>query len=552
MTRYKRLREGDSHSYVDHITPLAALFSKRLEEARKGQEWKEICRIADDKERRQKLEAFELSFIDQALACLPACDTEILSPLGESYAYISAPEAKAFCEIHSDYSYQPFEYMEPKKDDERPYYSEELYRIMQSRLDSFENEFLNIKKRNDSDTARKWMMECQQKFNKLIASHMKIMGERNVHREEEEELIHVPEKGGPPPQQAEPADLGAPVFEDGGGPPKKGGVPASISFEIQDLETPQIWTPPEPSISFDTSIEAALEYARSGFAVVPICNFDPAAGHCTGPRKHDEDGRICKGKKPLVKGKANGNEPGSGYTGASRDLRQIEKWFSKSFPRAGVGLRLDGHILIDCDVKDGVNGLESYRVIRDTFGLPDTLTARTHSGGYHFVFKLPEGLPAEYLRSWTRPLDHMGMTGIDLKVSSRGLLFAEPTIGAKGIYRWIDWTAEIMELPRAVCDFFHEAREKKDEKKRRPSQSYASGPRRPITDQSKFFKSVPEGSRHDRLRSVAVAARCQDRRSESELIEIMQQHNAAFAKPLPQKEFDYWAPRTAHSIVQKY
>jgi Bifunctional DNA primase/polymerase, N-terminal/Primase C terminal 1 (PriCT-1) len=149
-------------------------------------------------------------------------------------------------------------------------------------------------------------------------------------------------------------------------------------------------------------------------------------------------------------------KPGDGYTAATRDLAKIRHWWDREFPDAGVGKRLDGHIGIDCDVKDGAPGLESYEFLRDTFDLPETRTQITHSDGRHHVFKLPEGMPAEWLGSWTRVTRPAGLDGIDIKVGKRGLLFAEPTRGSRGFYRWVDPTAEIVTLPHECADFLHE------------------------------------------------------------------------------------------------
>src|SRR5262249_22972408 len=161
------------------------------------------------------------------------------------------------------------------------------------------------------------------------------------------------------------------------------------------------------------------------------------------------------------------------------DLAKIRHWYLK-YPDSGVGIRLDGHVLIDCDLKDG--GPESYEFLRDTFDLPPTLTAITQSGGLHYVFKLPEGLPDAWLKSWTRVGDKVALGGIDLKVDKCGLLFAEPTRGSKGIYRWVDPTVEPAELPRACADFLHAARYKDEDQKtekRAASRVYSSSDAQP-------------------------------------------------------------------------
>src|SRR5262249_23669207 len=135
-------------------------------------------------------------------------------------------------------------------------------------------------------------------------------------------------------------------------PPDSGGVPLDNSAENNDLQEPIFQTvenDPVTSVHFTESLEAAAFYAGDGWNVLPICNFNPATGRCTAPW-HPE---TCTGKKPMVKGSG---APGDGYTAATTDLEKLRHFYRK-YPDAGVGIRLDGHILIDCDVKDG--GLES-------------------------------------------------------------------------------------------------------------------------------------------------------------------------------------------------
>src|SRR5262249_54889263 len=154
--------------------------------------------------------------------------------------------------------------------------------------------------------------------------------------------------------------------------------------------------------------------------------------------------------------------------------------------------------------KDGAPGLDSYQILADTFALPETLTQITQSGGRHYVFKLPEDLPSAWLKSWTRVTDKIALGGIDLKVGVCGLLYAEPTRGSKGFYRWIDPMAEIAVLPRECCDFLREIRykdEKPNIEKAKQARVYSSSdsPQQFQTDQAQFFRDVPKGERHGRL-----------------------------------------------------
>jgi hypothetical protein len=303
---------------------------------------------------------------------------------------------------------------------------------------------------------------------------------------------------------------------------------------------PARWMPP---FNFDSVLEAALFYARDGWAVLPICNFDLERGRCTADLHTKDDAKPCLGKKPLVRGKG---KPGDGYTAATTDLRKIRDWFER-WPGAGVGIRLDGCALIDCDLKD--SGPESYEYLRDTFGLPNTLTASTQSGGRHYVFRLPDDLPAGWLKSWVRIGDKIALPGIDLKVGKCGLMFAEPTRGSKGVYRWIDPTIEPATLPREVCDFLHEIHSKQSAPAKEGGAAASSAPRGFQQDQSRFFRDVPEGDRHKRLLGVGVAIRCQTRAAASEIAAAMRWHASRFSTPLDDLR---WIERTAKSIEKKF
>lgn len=104
--------------------------------------------------------------------------------------------------------------------------------------------------------------------------------------------------------------------------------------------------------------EAALEYARCGFAVFPL---------------------KPKEKSPLVAG---------GVLTATTDEFQINRWWD-NFPNANIGIALgskSGVIAIDVDFKDGCDPEFPDR-------LPPTVTCGTPTGGFHIYFKYPyEGI----------------------------------------------------------------------------------------------------------------------------------------------------------------
>jgi hypothetical protein len=551
LTRFKAEEDsGKPHEYADHLLPVADLFSELLaEEIEKILAFKGL-----DKEARKKLiaEARE-RLIAEALEYLPKCEAEILTPEGEVYARLSEPEAKAFCSKNKKYIARPYKWSPPPADPPpRPLCDADFKRLKERAVRLAVDQLLDeIAERNTPEEARLfWRSELLPAIQRAGASWSKVFGSVGGAEEEvEEDLKHGTNLSGvAPPDQAD-FDVAA----EGAPPDKLSGVQVCNSADSDDLEklknnkyenhideiAPDQAPEPERPTNFDSALEAAEFYARDGWPVLPICQFDPATGRCTA----DWHPETCTGKKPLVKG--NGR-PGEGYTAATTDLQKIRHWFGVEYQDAGVGLRLDGKVLIDADLKDG--GPASYEYLRDTFDLPPTLTAITQGGGRHFVFRLtPE--QEELLKSWTRVLDKIALPGIDLKVGKCGLLYAEPTRGAKGVYRWVDPTAEIAALPHEAAEFFKSIRFKEDRKReeKAPTTRTYTTPAAFDYDQEKFFRDAPRGSRRPRLFGIAVAIRKQTGAGADQIAEALRYHAARFTEPLDDPG---WIEKTARQVAQ--
>jgi putative DNA primase/helicase len=561
LTRFKSEEDsGRPHEYADHLTPIAAVYSALHAE--------EKMAILRDKNLTRKEKGIKIAeslarLAQEALDHLPKCDTELIAPDGKTYAFVSGPQASAFMVQKGNYTARPYKYTPPAPDQKRPMYSEAQRRLIDRVINIAEQGLDELIERNSFNEALKLSAEMEKQFAKFINSWRKVAGVREK-RGEEKELLHVTdfEGGGfaDSPSSATPSAPAPPPMTESVPPTNFVGVSPDKPLDVSQIENPVFEVAPEPcapaseasaeldpvpAVNFDSSLEAATFYARDGFPVVPVCQWDAEAGRCTG-EKHGPD---CKGRKPLVKG-----DGSAGYPAATRDLAKIRDWFTRLFPRAGVAIRLDGHMAIDCDVKDNAGGLESYQILADTFALPDTLSAVTHSGGRHFIFRLPEGMPADWLKSWIRIGDKAGLPGIDLKVDTNGLLFVEPTCGPKGVYRWIDPCQAPVTLPRACADFLHETRYKHtpEEKTKAKAGKPAASPslQNLQHDQSKFFRDVPPGAgQHDRLRAIGVAIRCQTRASASEIADAMRWHAARFSQPLDDEK---WIQRTAKSIERSF
>lgn len=162
-------------------------------------------------------------------------------------------------------------------------------------------------------------------------------------------------------------------------------------------------------------LEAALEYAARGFAVIPV------AAHA---------------KKPL-------NENGSRKP--SRDPEVIRGWWQR-WPDANVGIVTGepsgGLVVIDIDVdedkgKDGFAAIVAWQQEHGNF--PGTVTARTGRGGWHLYYRSNK----LYKNGQNANLS------IDLR-GDGGYIVAPPSVHANG--KRYEWTYSPMDYEAAKVD----------------------------------------------------------------------------------------------------
>jgi putative DNA primase/helicase len=162
-------------------------------------------------------------------------------------------------------------------------------------------------------------------------------------------------------------------------------------------------------------LAAALDYTARGWYVIPVHGIDPN-GHCTCRAKTD-----CEqpGKHPILPG---------GYKSGTTDPTIIRRWW-QTYPLANIGIvcgQPSGIWVLDIDGHEGINTLEQYETTHGP--LPETITARTGSGGLHLIWKWNDG---QILR--TRIRAH---PGIDIKAGG-GHIVAPPSRHANGRrYQW--------------------------------------------------------------------------------------------------------------------
>ena len=165
----------------------------------------------------------------------------------------------------------------------------------------------------------------------------------------------------------------------------------------------------------------ARQYASQwGWAVLPIHTIKE--GNCTCGRSDCGS----PGKHPLTP---------NGLTDATKDQQVIADWW-KQWPEANIGVRTgqaSGIIAIDLDVKDDeVNGISNWYDLEDIHGRVHTMTARTGSGGEHWIYKLPDGVEVR------NDAGTKLARGIDIR-GDGGYIVVAPSLHISGeTYEWED------------------------------------------------------------------------------------------------------------------
>ncbi len=255
------------------------------------------------------------------------------------------------------------------------------------------------------------------------------------------------------------------------------------------------------------TLQAALEYLRRGWSVIPIHSIQ--SGRCT-CGKLDCD---SQGKHPRILDWTN-----QGTT----DEKTIRQWWQR-WPEANIGIltgEKSGLLVLDVD---GTEGADALAELEATHGpLPETIEAITGSGGRHVLFKYPVGRSI--------PNKARFQPGLDTR-SNGGQFVAVPSLHLSG--RRYAWDSEhhpdditLADAPEWLLKLMET----------KPERHVA----KPVADY------IPEGERNATLTSLAGSMRRRGMSQEAIGAALWAENQARCVPPLERAEVD----RIAGSVCQ--
>lgn len=194
---------------------------------------------------------------------------------------------------------------------------------------------------------------------------------------------------------------------------------------------------------------------------------------------------------------------------ATDDPDVIRGWWNR-WPEANIGLATgeSGFVVIDIDPRNG--GTETWATIVAAHGpeLEDTTTTLTPSGGRHFIFRAPEGVPIRNSAGRLGP-------GFDVRANG-GCIVLPPSTHVSGEYRWKPGydpaTKSPAPLPESLCALMQQ------HDRRPPQHAQAAGPGisdrveatsstryglGALRDEVRQLRQTPGGRRNDQLNRTA-------------------------------------------------
>lgn len=251
-------------------------------------------------------------------------------------------------------------------------------------------------------------------------------------------------------------------------------------------------------------VEYALHYARLGFSVIPIDK---------------------KSKRAIT-----------AYKNKTFTEYEVKRLWHDN-PEANIAIRTTDFFVIDIDVRDDVNGYESFDSWELKQYIPPTLQATTPSGGRHIFLKKPKNVQISQ--------DIKIRPGIDIKAHPNNYVLVAPSNNAKGKYAWDKAVEEMAEAPVELLEILQADKvPSKMEFTTKYHPEYSS-------KTAKLFEQIvfglgDEGGRNNALASFVggLLLRGVDEEATYQLARIANHYTPS---PLPQQELD----RTFESMLRK-
>jgi len=223
----------------------------------------------------------------------------------------------------------------------------------------------------------------------------------------------------------------------------------------------------------DKVLRAAIWYVGQGWAVFPLHSV--RNGQCTCGVTDCAD----TGKHPRVQ---------RGAKEASKDLAKIGEWFGAAAPLSNIGIvtgLISSMTVVDIDIGPGKVGGETWAELIASAGEPDTLTARTGSGGAHVFFA--------YNSSLKTSSNTLGK-GVDVRNDGGYVVAAPSRHRSGGKYEWL--TTEKLGQPGALAPLPAHLSKKK-ETRGRPKKDDHTRSKYSIIQVKRMLEFIPSDDRDD-------------------------------------------------------
>lgn len=183
----------------------------------------------------------------------------------------------------------------------------------------------------------------------------------------------------------------------------------------------------------------ALEYAKRGWQIFPLHTVKVV-------REGGVEKAVCScslGENCTDAGKHPRHE--RGLKAATNEESVVREWFGWGAPPSNIGIvtgKKSGITVIDVDIGEGKSGAESWADAIAEEGEPQTLCARTGSGGTHLVFKYNSALKTA--SNW------LGK-GVDCRNDGGYIVAAPSSHRSGGSYEWENWNEiELGDIPASM------------------------------------------------------------------------------------------------------